>query len=168
MQKKSFLNEFYYKLTSIFLLFSLGLNILSLLFYHDIFNSKNVLTKVLGEKEVSNLREEELLQSEGIFDHKLVIEKNKINMERDLIIFYDRGEMNKQALSFVNTISYPVKRLDYSELENKKFLEFLKQEYKNSAGLSNNFEYLPVIFVQGKIFSGFNWEIRSEIENIIY
>lgn len=87
-----------------------------------------------------------------------------------LLMFHNgSGPMCLNALEFIKTIDYPVKQYLNYEKDFSSNLASLKSEYGESEGISDSFGYYPIIFVNGRAFSGFNSQIQqlilSEIAN---
>lgn len=89
------------------------------------------------------------------------------NVGNKIMMFHNgKGPMCLDALEWIKTIDYPVEQyLDYEEDFREK-LDELTAEYGKSEGVSNSFGYYPIIFIKDKAFSGFNDDIKNELETL--
>jgi hypothetical protein len=70
-------------------------------------------------------------------------------------------------LNFTETIDYKIEQhLNYEEDFYPIFNSY-RNDFEKSEGVSESFGYYPMIFVKGRVFSGFNEDIGEEIKNII-
>lgn len=90
------------------------------------------------------------------------------NAEDKIVMFHNgTGPMCKEAEEFLESIDYPVKEYLDSEDNFQTLLESYKSEFDSSEGVSEDFGYYPIIFIEDKAFSGFDDSIKKEIENIV-
>lgn len=87
------------------------------------------------------------------------------NLENSEIVMFHNGlgEMCIEAIDF-----FQENQISYREYLNTdpQFSALLTQyqvEYPTSTGVSTNYQYLPIIFYEGKAYSGFNEQIAEEI-----
>ena len=96
-------------------------------------------------------------------------EKTEIagNVGNKIIMFHNgRGPMCLDALEWIDSIDYPVEQyLDYEE-GFRENLNDLIAEFGQSEGVSNSFGYYPIIFIKDRAFSGFNDNIKNELEGL--
>jgi hypothetical protein len=85
------------------------------------------------------------------------------------IVMYHNGQgpMCLEAMDFLETIDYPVEQHLTTEPGFYQDLGELKEVYNNSSGVSDSFGYYPIIFVKDRAFSGFNEQIKTEIQELI-
>jgi len=89
-----------------------------------------------------------------------------LKQEDKVIIFHNgQGEMCLDALEFFadNNIEY-VEHLNTDD-DFQELLNSYQQNYSSSKGVSDNYEYFPIIFYNGTAYSGFTQEIKNEILN---
>jgi hypothetical protein len=86
-------------------------------------------------------------------------------LPRDRIVVFHNGEgpMCLEFLEFIETLEYPVEQhltgdKDFSET----FLAY-KNMISETEGLSPSFGYYPIIYVNDRVFSGFDKHIKNEI-----
>lgn len=85
-----------------------------------------------------------------------------------IVIFHNgRGEMCLQALEFLETIDYPVEEYLESEAGFNEKLLALARDYQTSEGLSDSFQFFPLILAGNRVFSGFNESIKAEILKLV-
>ena len=70
-------------------------------------------------------------------------------------------------LDFLDTISYPLEEHLISDQGFWDDMAALKSLFGSSEGVSQSFEYFPIIFIRDKAYSGFNDIIKEAILNII-
>ncbi|MDD2909403.1 MAG: hypothetical protein PHU74_00575 [Candidatus Pacebacteria bacterium] len=89
----------------------------------------------------------------------------KANAEDNFIVVFgnDHGELCSDLRTFLESNNYPYTNYSTSNPEFLSELEYYKKEYKVSEGMSKNFRYYPIVFVNEKAFSGFNNEIKENI-----
>jgi len=98
----------------------------------------------------------------------LMQEQEIVSVEDKIMVFHNgKGSMCLDFLSFIKTIDYPVQEfLDYED----SFIEELNEqmsEFSKSEGVSKDFSYFPIIFINDRAFSGFNEQIKQELLNEI-
>ena len=102
-----------------------------------------------------------------------IIEKPNEENEEKLIIFHNnRGPMCIAQLDFLDEI-----RLKHHSLIIEEHLTYeagttevmygLMSQYGKSQGVSSNFEYLPITFINKHAYSGFNEDVREKLEQDI-
>lgn len=121
----------------------------------------------INEKEESQQTRPCIEQNENDENCEIEIEITEY-VGAKIVIFYQdkKQEMTKEALSYSNTINYPVERNVYSDPGSKDYLEGLKKFYKESEGKSEKFGYFPIIFIKDRAFSGFDQAVENKIEKI--
>lgn len=96
------------------------------------------------------------------------VNENKSNVGNKLVTFHNgKGPMCLDMLEFLETINYTIEEHLDTEENFRDNLNELKTAYGTSQGVSESFDYYPIIFIQEKSFSGFDEEIKSEILEII-
>jgi len=95
--------------------------------------------------------------------------ESSVPVEEDkLVMFHNgKGPMCIEALEWIDTIDYPVEQHLTDESDFYDLLSSYKADSGFSEGVSDSFGYYPMIFVEGKAYSGFNEEISEEIEILI-
>lgn len=87
------------------------------------------------------------------------------NAKAEMIIFTSPSNVLYQDLvSFLEANNYSYERRLTSDEDFLKDLTALKKETKRSEGMSKNFRYYPLIFINESAFSGFNKEVKKLIE----
>jgi len=91
-------------------------------------------------------------------------EKEKYNIGNKIMMFHNgSGSMCLEALDFIKTIDYPAEQFLDSEAGFSEKLNGLKKEFSSSEGIHPLFGYYPIIFIEDRVFSGFNETIKNEI-----
>lgn len=81
-----------------------------------------------------------------------------------LVMFHNGlGEMCLEAIDFFKEHQLNYQEYLNTEAEFTSTLAKYRQEYPQSTGVSESYGYLPIIFYQGKAYSGFNDEIGQSI-----
>jgi peptidoglycan/xylan/chitin deacetylase (PgdA/CDA1 family) len=84
--------------------------------------------------------------------------------EDELVMFHNGvGEMCLDALAFFAENNLPVKEYLSSEPNFHQLLAKYREKYPVSEGVSDSYQYLPIIFYHGKAYSGFDDEVRAQI-----
>lgn len=81
-----------------------------------------------------------------------------------IMVFHNgHGEMCLEALDFFTEINYPIE--EFLETEPGFYQELNRQmaAFDASEGVSEDFGYYPIIFINNRAFSGFNAEIKNDI-----
>jgi len=86
------------------------------------------------------------------------VNKNKITMFHN-----GKGPMCLEAMDFLRTVNYLSEQVLNTESDFYERLNTFKNRFSASEGVSDNFEYYPIIFVNDRAFSGFNEDIEKEI-----
>ena len=138
----------------IFLVFNLKLNIRP-----NFNNSQKILNN--SDKNTSETFEEFNKTSKDL-DSK---EINKKLNARKIVMFHNgKGPMCLEALDFFETIDcFLEEHLTY-EPDFMVLLNEKKAGFEKSEGVSESFEYYPMIFINNKAYSGFNEEIKESIK----
>lgn len=85
-----------------------------------------------------------------------------------LVMFHNgQGPMCKDAATFVETLDYPVEEHLSTEPHFHTMLDRYRVQFPGSEGVSDAYEYLPIIFLQNKAFFGFDAAVKAEIEEEI-
>jgi hypothetical protein len=91
-------------------------------------------------------------------------DNQQVNTEDQLMIFHNgKGSMCLEAIEFLKTIDYPVEQFLDTETGFSEKLNKLRVNFGQSEGVSESFNYYPIIFIKDRAFSGFNEEIKNEI-----
>ena len=95
-------------------------------------------------------------------------ESSETNTESALHVFHNNtGPMCLEALDFFETLDYPVvEHLTTDDDFGAELAEY-RSDFTESEGVSTTFGYYPMIFVEGRAFSGFNEEIQEDIEELV-
>ncbi len=89
------------------------------------------------------------------------------NEEKIVMFHNNKGSMCVEALEFLDTIDWPAEQyLDYEQGFYEKLNAF-RSKFDKSEGISESFGYYPIIFIKDKAYSGFNQEIKAQIQNDI-
>ena len=82
----------------------------------------------------------------------------------EVIMFHNNlGEMCLEAIEFFKTHQIEYKEYLNTDSEFRQILTQYQQEYPASIGESENYQYLPIIFYEGKAYSGFNEQVAQSI-----
>ncbi len=85
-----------------------------------------------------------------------------------IVMFHNgRGPMCREAEEFLATLDYPVEEHLTGEKNFLTLLDRYRVQHRESEGVSDAFEFFPVIFVKGRAFSGFDSNVRAAIEEEI-
>lgn len=81
-----------------------------------------------------------------------------------IVMFHNAlGPMCREAEAFVDGLDYPVEEHVMGERNFLALLERYRVQFEASEGVSDAFDYFPLIFVKGRAFSGFNDAVRAAI-----
>jgi len=81
-----------------------------------------------------------------------------------IVMFHNsKGQMCIEAMAFLKEIDYPSEQTLNSQEGFSDQLNLFKQDFDKSEGVSENFGYYPIIFINNRVFSGFNHEIKTEL-----
>lgn len=81
-----------------------------------------------------------------------------------LVMFHNgEGPMCRDAAAFVDDLDYPVEVHLVGERNFLPMLESYRARHAASEGVSERFELFPLIFIEGRAFSGFNSAVRAAI-----
>jgi len=82
-----------------------------------------------------------------------------------LVMFHNgEGPMCREAAAFIAGLDYPIEEHLVGERNFLPMLESYRARYSASEGMSERFELFPLIFIEGRAFSGFDDSVRSAIE----
>lgn len=85
-----------------------------------------------------------------------------------LVIFHnDRGPMCKEAQAFLAGLDYPIEEHLLGEKNFHSLLDRYRIQFPQSEGVSDVYEYFPIIFLKDRAFSGFDKTVRTAIEGEI-
>ena len=85
-----------------------------------------------------------------------------------LVMFHNGlGPMCKDAQFFLDGLDYPIEEHLNTEKNFHNLLDQYRVQYTESEGVSDAFEYFPLIFLKDRAFSGFNEDVKQAIENEI-
>ncbi|MBN2016367.1 hypothetical protein JW766_06090 [Candidatus Dojkabacteria bacterium] len=87
--------------------------------------------------------------------------------EKFVMYHNGKGTMCLEALEFLDTVNYPMEQHLNTEDDFEDGLRSLKSIYGSSSGVSDSYEYYPIIFIKDRAFSGFNDDIKQEILKLI-
>jgi len=87
--------------------------------------------------------------------------------EKIVVFHNDQGSMCLDFLNFAETIDYKIEQHLNHEEDFYPIFNSYRNDFEKSEGVSESFGYYPMIFVKGRVFSGFNEDIGEEIKNII-
>lgn len=85
-----------------------------------------------------------------------------------IVIFHAYGDMSRDALSFVSTITYSVDKKDFHDIDNQILMREMTGKFLYSNGISDDFSHLPIIFIKDKAYSGFDTNIKESLSREIY
>lgn len=83
----------------------------------------------------------------------------------DKIVVFHNGEgpMCLEFLEFIKTLDYPVEQHLTSDKDFSETFLAYKNTISETEGLSPSFGYYPIIYVNDRVFSGFDKQIKNEI-----
>jgi hypothetical protein len=82
-----------------------------------------------------------------------------------LVMFHNgKGPMCREAAAFIAGLDYPVEEHLVGERNFLTMLESYRAQFTATEGVSDQFELFPLIFIEGRAFSGFDDTVRAEIE----
>jgi hypothetical protein len=80
------------------------------------------------------------------------------------VIFHNgQGPMCKDAETFLYTLDHPIEVHLTGEKNFLTLLDRYRIQHPESEGVSDSFEYFPIIFIKGRAFSGFTEEVKETI-----
>ena len=84
--------------------------------------------------------------------------------DNKIVVFHNaKGPMCLDFMEFIEGVNYPVEQHLVGEEDfDRTFTEY-KRKFHASEGLSPSFGYYPMIFINDRVFSGFDDAIRDEI-----
>lgn len=86
-----------------------------------------------------------------------------------IVMFHNgRGPMCREAKAFLDSLDYPVEEHLTEEPNFLPMLERYQAPHGQSEGVSAGFEHFPIIFINGRAFSGFNDAVKAAIEEEIH
>jgi hypothetical protein len=71
--------------------------------------------------------------------------------------------MCRDAEAFLDTLNYPIEEHLMGETQFLSQLDSRRARFEQSEGVSDSFEYFPIIFVRDRAFSGFDESVRDAI-----
>jgi peptidoglycan/xylan/chitin deacetylase (PgdA/CDA1 family) len=85
-----------------------------------------------------------------------------------IVMFHNgQGPMCKDAKAFIDGLKYPVEEHLSTEKQFLTLLDRYRVQHPKSEGVSDSYEYYPIIFLKDRAFSGFDDEVRKAIEGEI-
>ncbi|MCZ7674594.1 MAG: hypothetical protein M5U35_17190 [Roseovarius sp.] len=82
-----------------------------------------------------------------------------------LVMFHNGlGPMCKDAQDFLAGLDYPLEEHLIGDKNFHSLLDRYRIQFPQSEGVSDAYEYFPIIFVKGRAFSGFDKAVRTAIE----
>ena len=85
-----------------------------------------------------------------------------------LVMFHNgRGPMCKDAQAFMAGLDYPVEEHLSDEKNFHSLLDRYRIQFPKSEGVSDAYEYFPIIFLKDRAFSGFDKTVKTAIEGEI-
>ncbi len=142
----------------------------------DIHEKEKNIPEPVREIKDENKEEElpiEINESDEEQEEELTEEPEKEPATTELIMFHNgRGPMCLEQLEFLEGIKpqYPSLVIEEhltTEQGTRDILNMLKSGYDKSEGVSENFGYLPITFINNHAYSGFNSEVKEKLEKDI-
>jgi hypothetical protein len=113
------------------------------------------------EKNVDNLCSIGELSAEAGFD--------EVDASDKIVFFHNNsGPMCLQALDFLESLNYDLEEHIDDEMGFPVLLDKYRSLYRKSEGISESFEYYPIIFINTKAFSGFSDDIGNQIKEELH
>lgn len=75
--------------------------------------------------------------------------------------------MCKDAEAFLADLDYPIEEHLSDEKNFHSLLDRYRIQFPDSEGVSEDYEYFPIIFLKDRAFSGFDGSVRQAIEDEI-
>ena len=89
-------------------------------------------------------------------------------MGSKIVMFHNGvGPMCKDAEAFLDGLDYPVEEHVSTEKNFLTLLDRYRARFPETEGVSDSYEYFPIIFLEDRAFSGFDEEVRKAIEQEI-
>ncbi len=90
------------------------------------------------------------------------------NNKNSLVVFHNgKGPMCLDFLNFVKDIDFPVEQhIEGEDNFNEEFTSY-KNRFASSQGVSKTFSYYPLIFLGDNAYSGFDEDIKSDLQKQI-
>lgn len=142
----------------------------------DIHEKEKNIPEPVEEIKNESKKEElpiEINESDEEQDEDPTEEPEKEPDTKKLIMFHNgRGPLCLEQLKFLEGIKpqYPSLVIEEhltTEQGTRELLNQLKSEYDKSEGVSENFGYLPITFINNHAYSGFNSEVKEKLEKDI-
>jgi hypothetical protein len=90
--------------------------------------------------------------------------ENLPDVGNKIVMFHNgEGPMCRDAKAFLDGLDYPVEEHLTGEKRFLAMLDSYRVRYPESEGVSDSFEYFPIIFMRDKAFSGFDEDVRDSI-----
>jgi len=100
-------------------------------------------------------------------DQSDVYDDIQIEVDKVVIFHNNTGPMCLAALEYFNDNNINYQEYLTTDNDFYTYLNAYKAEYTTSKGFSTDYEYYPYIFIKGEAFSGFDDNIKTEINNIL-
>ncbi len=101
---------------------------------------------------------------EDIGGTKETEDSQQVDAQDKMVVFHNgQGPMCLEFLEFAKTVKYTVEQHLTTDENFNSQLEAYKSKLLKSEGVSEDFGYYPIIFINDKAYSGFNEEIKQEI-----
>jgi hypothetical protein len=85
-----------------------------------------------------------------------------------IVMFHNGiGPMCKEAEAFLDGLDYPVEEHLSDEKNFLALLDRYRLKFPETEGVSDSYEYFPIIFIKDRAFSGFDEDVRRAIEEEI-
>ncbi len=85
-----------------------------------------------------------------------------------LVMFHNGlGPMCKDAQAFLAGLDYPIEEHLSDEKNFHSLLDRYRIQFPQSEGVSDAYEYFPIIFLKDRAFSGFDKNVKAAIEDEI-
>jgi hypothetical protein len=82
-----------------------------------------------------------------------------------LVMFHNgKGSMCQEAVAFVAGLDYAIEEHLVGERNFLPLMESFRAQFAASEGVSDRFDFFPLIFIEGRAFSGFDATVRAAIE----
>jgi hypothetical protein len=126
----------------------------------------NVAVVTRPYAEIPENREVEYLEPKPVVPLEQLADLPEVGSK--IVMFHNGvGPMCKEAEAFLDRLNYPVEEHLSTEKNFLTLLDRHRVQFPTSEGVSDAYEYFPIIFLKDRAFSGFDEEVRRAIEEEI-
>jgi hypothetical protein len=98
----------------------------------------------------------------------MVLPIDKETSQESVVVFHNgMGSMCLEMLDFIDEYDIKYEEHLVSDTDFGSQLNSHKINNSNSEGVSETYGYYPIIFIDGRAFSGFNTQVEAELKTIL-